>query len=158
MRTNLFRFIGASSPFPMVTRLGINKFDGAGTEFTAKNSLKNAPKALFCPISTFQPIIGQDINLINYLVVDSFGFQMPTSCVNHYLIVYSWVALCLFHKESSSKTFHIKMICMKVNLWRKYFFVLNGFAWSLVLMPGTSQLGKGLFSLTLRVLIVCDDW
>ena len=69
----------------MVTKLGIYKFDGAGTEFTAKNSLKNAPKALFCPISTFQPIIGQDINLINNLVVDSFGFQMPTSCVNHYV-------------------------------------------------------------------------
>ena len=69
----------------MVTELGIYNFDGAGTEFTAKNSPKNASKALFCPSSTFQPIRTQDFNLINNLVVDSFGFQMPTSCVNHYL-------------------------------------------------------------------------
>ena len=61
----LLRSIRASSPFAMVTKLGIYKDDGAGNEFSVKNRTKNHFTTIFGPSLTFQPIRGQDFNSIN---------------------------------------------------------------------------------------------
>ena len=63
--------------------------DDVGIEFSAKNSQKNNLMGIFAPISTFRQIGDQNFNSIRYLAVDSFGFRMPISYVDHYLMIFT---------------------------------------------------------------------